>query len=390
MATDFIEGSATFTSGSNVATAVTLTQNTLSGVAEGVIVKVSSDPVIDNVEAVKALAVDSFQLRNVWPHATGTYTFMMNFSPEAIKSAATVMQQATDALNDAKDSYMVKTANLIDVESVTESQDNINVYDRSYFGDAATKTVVTSSTDATIDSVLLVGADESQLSSTTKETIVAARVGNIGLDEMSIVSDLDLLSVNQFARAGAGTANRPGTSGDWDVTNLNSSSAVSTQLASSWIATTPNIAVRVKRATWGGWEYLWTTANTTVDGSGFIKEASPIVKLFADHAEFNEQCPNGAEYEKASTGHYLIKNTLGFASKGWYIETPKDANNNVKCYVEYEQLEDNTIEIKTFEPDYTSGKVGGTVPMDITVDRWIDLRLEVEPVIIDETLTEDD
>ena len=129
------------------------------------------------------------------------------------------------------------------------------------------------------------------------------------------------------------------------------------------------------------WSVPWHNNNTTVDASGFIKEASPIVKLFHNDAVFNNQCPDDALFEKVGTGHYLIKNTLGFATQGWWIETPTDTNKNVKFYTEWSQLEDNTIEIKTFEPVYTNGVVGGTVPVDITEGRWIDLRLEPEPVV---------
>jgi hypothetical protein len=132
--------------------------------------------------------------------------------------------------------------------------------------------------------------------------------------------------------------------------------------------------------TWSDWVEQWDESNTAVDGSGFIKEASPIIKLFADRVEFNAQCPDDAEFEKVSTGHYLIRNTLGFAQQGWYIENPKDANGNVKVFVEYEQLADNTLEIKTFEPNHSTGKITGGEPADIPETRWIDLRLEAEPV----------
>jgi hypothetical protein len=136
------------------------------------------------------------------------------------------------------------------------------------------------------------------------------------------------------------------------------------------------------------WRLLLHSYNTAVDGSGFIKAASPIVKLFSDDAVFNNQCPDDAVFEKVGVGHYLIKNTLGLAKNGWWIETPTDTNKNVKFYTEWSQLEDNTIEIKTFEPVYTNGVVGGTVPVDITEGRWIDLRLEPEPVVELEEETE--
>jgi len=123
------------------------------------------------------------------------------------------------------------------------------------------------------------------------------------------------------------------------------------------------------------WQEFLHTGNTTVDGSGFIKEASPIIKLFSDKIEMNSLCSGDESLTHDKTGIYLISNCSGFSENGWYIETPKDANNNVKVFVEYEQLETKDILIKTYEPDYSSGKISAGEPCDITVDRWIDIRL---------------
>ena len=82
-------------------------------------------------------------------------------------------------------------------------------------------------------------------------------------------------------------------------------------------------------------------------------------------------------------GHYLIKNTLGFSELGWYIEMPKDANGNVLVAVQYEQLEDQTIEVKTFAKKFDE-ETGDIVPnlekpRDIPSGRWIDIRLQEMP-----------
>ncbi|KCX85151.1 putative tail fiber domain protein, partial [Acinetobacter baumannii 6112] len=89
----------------------------------------------------------------------------------------------------------------------------------------------------------------------------------------------------------------------------------------------------------GTWYEFRTTANTTVDSNGFIKAASPIVKLFADKIELNDEAAEqNIIFEKLGVGDYLIKNSNGFSNDGWYIETPKDANGNVLVAVVYEQL----------------------------------------------------
>ena len=128
---------------------------------------------------------------------------------------------------------------------------------------------------------------------------------------------------------------------------------------------------------------LLSTVNTSVDANGFIKRASPIVKLFADKIEMNDEAElQDITFEKIGVGDYLIKGSTGFAQESWYIETPKDANGNVLVAVTYEQLANNDISVKTY--DYMLNKKGRIVPdletpLDIPSTRWIDLRLQALP-----------
>mgnify|MGYP002655651204 CR=1 FL=1 len=129
--------------------------------------------------------------------------------------------------------------------------------------------------------------------------------------------------------------------------------------------------------------YFYTDRNTTIDGNGFIKAASPIVKLFADKIELNDEAAQQKiTFEKLGVGDYLIKGSSGFAQEGWYVETPKDANGNLLVAVVYEQLENGDISVKTY--DYMLNKKGRIVadtetPLDIPETRWIDLRLQELP-----------
>ena len=121
----------------------------------------------------------------------------------------------------------------------------------------------------------------------------------------------------------------------------------------------------------------------SVDANGFIKKASPIVRLFADKIELNDEAAQqDITFEKLGVGDYLIKGSTGFAQEGWYIETPKDANGNVLVVVIYEQLENNDISVKAY--DYMLNKKGRIVPdldtpLDIPESRWVDLRLQSLP-----------
>lgn len=129
---------------------------------------------------------------------------------------------------------------------------------------------------------------------------------------------------------------------------------------------------------------LRTDRNTTVDGNGFLKGASPVVDLYNESIEMNDDAKQqNITFEKVSTGNYLVKGSLGFAQEGWYIETPKDANGNVLVAVTYEQLANNDISVKTYAKkfDDETGDIVANLakPRDIPAGRFISLRLHELP-----------
>lgn len=135
---------------------------------------------------------------------------------------------------------------------------------------------------------------------------------------------------------------------------------------------------------WGAYRKIYNESNTQVDPNGFIKNASPIISLYADKIELNDEAKlQNITFEKLGVGDYLIKGSTGFAQEGWYIEMPKDANGNVLVAVVYEQLENNDISVKTYAKKFdeeTGDVVANTAkPRDIPATRWIDLRLQALP-----------
>lgn len=134
---------------------------------------------------------------------------------------------------------------------------------------------------------------------------------------------------------------------------------------------------------WRDWNIFYNTGNTTKDSNGFIKAASPIVKVFADKAEFNGEAEDqNVTYKKNGIGDYTITTQSGLSTDGWYIELPKDMNGNPKVAVTLSEV-DGVISLKsykrifsmetfTFEPDLDN-------PLDIPDTRWIDLRLNEIP-----------
>lgn len=130
--------------------------------------------------------------------------------------------------------------------------------------------------------------------------------------------------------------------------------------------------------------FMYHTSNTTVDSNGFIKAASPIIQLFADRIELNDEAKQQEiAFKKLGTGNYLIKGSSGFAQTGWYVETPKDANGNVLFSVIYTTLENGDISVKTYKKKFDFETVSIVAdldnPVDITENRWIDLRLQELP-----------
>ncbi|MFZ7857228.1 hypothetical protein [Acinetobacter lwoffii] len=125
-----------------------------------------------------------------------------------------------------------------------------------------------------------------------------------------------------------------------------------------------------------------TTKNTTVDTNGFIKAASPIIKLYADHIELNDEAEQqDITFEKLGIGDYLIKGSSGLAQSGWYVEQPKDANGNVFHAVVYDTLENGDISVKTYDQKMDGVKIVADLekPVDVKENRFISIRLHELP-----------
>ncbi|MDL9981767.1 hypothetical protein [Providencia rettgeri] len=150
------------------------------------------------------------------------------------------------------------------------------------------------------------------------------------------------------------------------------------------------------------WVEFYSTGNTTVDTQGNIKKASPVIKLFADSIDSNEEA-EGVEMEHLGIGHYLIKGVIGFNADGaWGINNgfviPQDHNGKNMVLIDYEVRPDGDIEVFVFHqqnadmPERFQNKrikyfdeEGAPVyfenyePCDVPESRWIDMRVEMPP-----------
>ncbi|MEI9716147.1 hypothetical protein V5049_11975 [Moellerella wisconsensis] len=88
---------------------------------------------------------------------------------------------------------------------------------------------------------------------------------------------------------------------------------------------------------------LLTDKNTTKDSNGNLKAASPIVKVFADHIELNDES-EGVELKCLHTGIYQLKHVLGLNSDASWgginggITIPSGINQLPLIYVDYDVL----------------------------------------------------
>ncbi|MEX5854030.1 pyocin knob domain-containing protein [Providencia huaxiensis] len=110
---------------------------------------------------------------------------------------------------------------------------------------------------------------------------------------------------------------------------------------------------------WGKWYEFYTQANTTKDANGNLKAASPIVKVFADHIENNDES-EGVTLKKLHTGIYQLHGVLGLHSDASWgginggITIPCGINQLPLVYALYDVLEkgkQHPFDGRIVEPD---------------------------------------
>ncbi|MFZ5233626.1 hypothetical protein ACOY6S_23525 [Enterobacter bugandensis] len=122
---------------------------------------------------------------------------------------------------------------------------------------------------------------------------------------------------------------------------------------------------------------FYSEKNTTVDTNGFIKKASPVVRLFGDGTLKSNNEAEGVTAARKSAGVYHVAGSLGLNPEGWTVEIPQDMNGNFLCFVDISTDEDGVLTVSTFKRrfDVDSAMIVAGEPMDIPDGRWIDLRL---------------
>ncbi|EPD6703897.1 hypothetical protein ACSDK8_004249 [Cronobacter dublinensis] len=144
--------------------------------------------------------------------------------------------------------------------------------------------------------------------------------------------------------------------------------------------------------TWTAWRETWNASNTTVDANGFIKRASPVVKIFTDGSFETNDESFGATVSRIDEGVYLIEGCLGLNSDGAWsgpdggFEIPVDRNKQPIIWLDYSVGADGSITVKTyhrvngsspkFAQNIVEGKSDGD-PIDIPSGVFVSVRVQM-------------
>ena len=143
-------------------------------------------------------------------------------------------------------------------------------------------------------------------------------------------------------------------------------------------------------------------AGMVTDSNGYLKSASPVIRLKGDGSvEFNEEA-EGVTAERISTGMYRVHGVMGFnADPLWGginggVTVPVDINNQPLIWVDFSVENNGDILLRTYHrthpdaPEFARNLIGlkneeGTFtesvkdgePADIPDGRWVDLRIQM-------------
>lgn len=137
---------------------------------------------------------------------------------------------------------------------------------------------------------------------------------------------------------------------------------------------------------------LWDTKNTAVDSNGFIKQASPVVKIFTDGKYETNDESEGVTVTRLDVGQYLIEGCKALNSDAAWggidggFEIPTDRNKQPLIWLDYEVNADGSVLVKTYHREHPSapafarnerdGLADGE-PVDIPSDQFVSVRVEM-------------
>lgn len=148
---------------------------------------------------------------------------------------------------------------------------------------------------------------------------------------------------------------------------------------------------------------IYHTGNTTRGSGGVLSAASPIMRIAcvatSERRDLQEETflpagewgvvngeARGVTVERIGVGEYKVIGSLGLALEGWRTQDPCSPDGGRTLGVtESEQSEDGTVIIRLFKQRWTlsdDGEMfpGRGAPMDVPLNSWIDVRLEMPKI----------
>ena len=144
-----------------------------------------------------------------------------------------------------------------------------------------------------------------------------------------------------------------------------------------------------------GWMHsriLYDDKNTVVDSNGFIKQASPVVKVFSNGKYETNDESEGVTVTRLDIGQYLIEGCKALNSDAAWggidggFEIPTDRNKQPLIWLDYEVNADGSVLVKTYHREHSSapafarnerdGLADGE-PVDIPAHQFVSVRVEM-------------
>ncbi|MBW9244187.1 hypothetical protein I6E63_13255 [Pseudomonas sp. A006] len=148
------------------------------------------------------------------------------------------------------------------------------------------------------------------------------------------------------------------------------------------------------------WAEFYHTGNTTRGSGGALSAASPILRIanvaLSERRDLGEQSfepagawgvaneeARGVTVERLSVGEYRLTGSLGLALEGWRTHDPSSPDGGRMLGItDSRQEDDGTVIIRLFKQRWTLTDDGEMVPgrgapMDVPLNSWIDVRLEM-------------
>ncbi|HBN5388636.1 TPA: phage tail protein [Citrobacter freundii] len=177
---------------------------------------------------------------------------------------------------------------------------------------------------------------------------------------------------------------------------------ISVHHATGVVTAVANTLQGVAGATSYAQNILWGTANTTTDSNGFLKAASPVVKIFHDGHYGTNNESEGCVVTRQATGQYLIQGCTGLHSDAAWggidggFEIPVDRNKQPRIWLDYKVNADGSVLVRTYHrvhtsaPEFAQNRIGNTdingvftetvadgELVDIPADSFVSVRVEM-------------